>query len=94
METEMIDPVNGQLGPIGVRVTSNIGEEVRTESGHTGILICSDQMGITPMDLFNDIVTNPADMQIFLGANNCKQTDNIALRKMVTSGYQMITFFF
>ena len=60
--------------------TSNIGEEVRTVSGHNGILICSNEMGITPMDLFNDIMTNPADLQSFLGADNCKETDNIALR--------------
>ena len=57
-----------------------IGKKVETESGETGLLICSNGMGIQPLDLFNDIMTTQSDLQNFLGEENYKPTDgNIAL---------------
>ena len=40
-----------------------IGKKVETESGESGLLICSNGMGIQPLDLFNDIMTTQRDLQ-------------------------------
>ena len=47
-----------------------------------GILICSSGMGLSPMDLFNDIFTDRRDLENFLGENDCKDSDNISLRSV------------
>ena len=59
---------------------SMIGSEIETTSGETGVLICSSRMGLTPMDLFNDIFTSRTDLTNFLNDYNCKESDNISLR--------------
>ena len=47
---------------IGVRVQVNNVE---------GTLIASSHFGITPIDVFDEIVTNIDDLNIFLADNNC-----------------------
>ena len=65
---------------LGSLIQDAIGKKVETESGETGLLICSNGMGIQPLDLFNDIMTTQRDLQNFLGEENYKPTDgNIAL---------------
>ena len=59
---------------------SMIGSEVETISGESGVLICSSGMGLSPMDLFNDIFTSRTDLTNFLNDYNCKESDNISLR--------------
>ena len=59
--------------------TPQVGELVELTSGERGTLICSHEMGLTPLDLFNDIVTDPADMRNFLGDSCVKETDRSSL---------------
>ena len=61
---------------------ARIGSEVETISGEAGVLICSSGMGLSPMDLFNDILTNRQDLENFVGDCNFKETDNISLRSV------------
>ena len=61
---------------------ARIGSEVETISGEAGVLICSSGMGLSPMDLFNDILTNRQDLKNFVGDCNFKETDNISLRSV------------
>ena len=61
---------------------SMIGSEVETISGESGVLICSSGMGLSPMDLFNDIFTGSTDLTNFLNDYNCKESDNISLRSV------------
>ena len=68
------------LDGLNTNIQDAIGKKVETESGETGLLICSNGMGIQPLDLFNDIMTTQRDLQNFLGEENYKPTDgNIAL---------------
>ena len=59
---------------------ARIGSEVETVSGKSGILICSSGMGLSPMDLFNDILTDRNQLENFLGDRNFKESDSISLR--------------
>ena len=63
---------------------ARIGSEVETISGKSGILICSSGMGLSPMDLFNDILTERNDLENFLGDCNFKESDSISLRTVFT----------
>ena len=54
-------------GEVGDRIESNI-----TGRPEYGILICNSDMGITAMDLFNDILTNENDLTNFLHQNDVK----------------------
>ena len=38
-------------------------------------------MGLSPMDIFNDIMVKHPDVRYFLGEDNYKDSDTIALRK-------------
>ena len=55
------------------------GEVVELTSGERGTLICSHEMGLTPLDLFNDIVTEPSDMKSFLGSDLSRDNDRSSL---------------
>jgi len=66
---------------------SMIGSEVETISGESGVLICSSGMGLSPMDLFNDIFTSRTDLTNFLNDYNCKESDNISLRSVFSSDW-------
>ena len=68
------------LDGLNTNIQDAIGKKVETESGETGVLICSNGMGIQPLDLFSDIMISQRDLQNFLGEENYKPTDgNIAL---------------
>jgi len=55
-------------GDIGDRVESNI-----TGRLEQGILVCNSDMGLTAMDLFNDILTQENDLKNFLTQSDVKQ---------------------
>ena len=55
------------------------GEMVELISGERGTLICSHEMGLTPLDLFNDIVTESSDMKSFLGPDLSRDNDRSSL---------------
>ena len=63
--TEVVDPQPGEV--------------VELTSGERGTLICSHEMGLTPLDLFNDIVTEPSDMKSFLGPDLSRDNDRSSL---------------
>ena len=52
------------VGEVGDKVESNITGQVRS-----GTLICHSRMGLTPIDLFNDILTSETDLRQFLEQN-------------------------
>ena len=52
------------VGEVGDKVESNITGQVRN-----GTLICHSRMGLTPIDLFNDILTSELDLRQFLKQN-------------------------
>ena len=55
----------GNVGEIGDKVESNM-----TGRSRSGTLICHSRMGLTPMDLFNDILTSEIDLRKFLEQND------------------------
>ena len=54
----------GEVAEIGDSVVAQINTE-RIE----GVLICASGMGLTPLDLFNDIMVAEMDLKIFLTQN-------------------------
>ena len=48
-------------------------------------------MGLSPMDLFNDIFTDRRDLENFLGDNDCKDSDNISLRQVLIGQAQTLS---
>ena len=83
------EPLEGVIEQTSQQITnteeaqmSMIGSEVETISGESGVLICSSGMGLSPMDLFNDIFTSRTDLTNFLNDYNCKESDNISLRSV------------
>ena len=62
--------------------TALIGQHVVTESGKEGKLICGSGMGVTPIDVFNEVMTKPADLRQFLGEENWKESETLALRNV------------
>ena len=60
-------------------VTSLIGQNVTTESGKEGKLICASGMGLSPIDIFNEVMTKPHDLRHFLGEDNWKESETLAL---------------
>jgi len=52
-------------------IGDNVGGVVNGQS-ISGTLICNSAMGLTPVDLFNDILTTESDLQNFLKQNNIK----------------------
>ena len=61
-----------------------IGNCVKLNTGEEGTLLCSKGMGLTPLDLFNDILIERDDLKNFLGPGNWRESDTIALRKRFT----------
>ena len=53
-----------------------------TPDGDSGVLVCHSDMGLTPMDLFNDILNNEDDLKEYLGKRNYKESEKISLRKI------------
>ena len=53
----------------------------------SGTLICNSEMGITVMDLFNDILTNISDIQNFLTQYNVTPLANKP--GMIIQGFHM-----
>ena len=53
----------------------------------SGTLICNSEMGITVMDLFNDILTNISDIQNFLTQYNVTPLTNKP--GMIIQGFHM-----
>ena len=66
---------------MSIDVTSLIGHHIRTENGKEGKLICASGMGLTPIDVFNEIMTKPHDLRNFLGEENWKESETHALRQ-------------
>jgi len=64
---------------LSIDVTSLIGRHIRTENGKEGKLICASGMGLTPIDIFNEIMTKPHDLRNFLGEENWKESETHAL---------------
>ena len=60
-----------------------IGNCVRLNTGEEGTLLCSKGMGLTPLDLFNDILIERNDLKNFLGPGNWRESDSIALRSVL-----------
>ena len=88
------EPLEGAIEQISQPISnteeaqmSMIGSEVETISGESGVLICSSGMGLSPMDLFNDIFTSRTDLTNFLNDYNCKESDNISLRSVFSSDW-------
>ena len=73
---------------LSIDVTSLIGQHIRTENGKEGKLICASGMGLTPIDVFNEIMTKPHDLRNFLGEENWKESETHALRKV----FQIVFF--
>ena len=44
-----------------------------------GTLLCQSNMGLSPMDVFNDVLTESDNLQQYLGDDNYSNTDNAAL---------------
>ena len=56
---------------------------MRLDTGEEGTLLCSKGMGLTPLDLFNDILIERNDLKNFLGPGNWRESDGIALRNVL-----------
>ena len=67
--TKVFSSRSGQGIPdIGDSVTTYIsGQQIN------GVLICSSEMGLTPIDLFNDILVSETDLKAFLSQNKVKE---------------------
>ena len=61
---------------------SETGSRMVTPDGDSGVLVCHSDMGLTPMDLFNDILNNEDDLKEYLGKTNYKESEKISLRKI------------
>lgn len=56
-----------------------IGDHVYTwlnQKRMEGVLVCASGMGLTPFDLFNDILITESDLRTFLWQNNIEQCSN------------------
>ena len=62
--------------------SSETGSRMVTPDGDSGVLVCHSDMGLTPMDLFNDILNNEDDLKEYLGKRNYKESEKISLRKI------------
>ena len=74
-----LSPNKEALSPNPVPFSGEVGD--RLESSITGrrefgILICNSDMGLTPMDLFNDILTNENDLRNFLQQSDVKNVSS------------------
>ena len=62
--------------------SNETGSRMVTPDGDSGVLVCHSDMGLTPMDLFNDILNNEDDLKEYLGKRNYKESEKISLRKI------------
>ena len=68
-------------------MTIDVGDHVDTVvngKNVSGTLICNSGMGITPIDLFNDIITNESDIINLL--RQCKVTPSNGIPGMIIQG--------
>ena len=62
--------------------SNETGSRMVTPDGDSGVLVCHSDMGLTPMDLFNDILNNEDDLKEYLGKRNYKESEKISLRNI------------